>query len=197
MGVDHRGGGPERRNQQNYFDSANTFNEIINLISKAPEGSLKDSKGNEIDATIIVGVKRVFENKDLVGSDLINYITRNNGLREAVVRAMAPNFDMENNLNNVWVGLKAAEHQNNELKGVNGSGGKQLCLMTDSSGNPVDIGIYIQVLEQIMDFLKKNPTDKIPNENQYFAHFTSKYGLRGAIQRGVATLTGDTGRFTY
>lgn len=189
-------GGPEREQQIN-FDRASTFGEIIDVISKAPAGSLKDSQGNNIDVTVIIAVKTIFEHKGLVGSDLINSITRNKGLREAVVRALAPSFDMEKNLTSVLDVLKKAQDQNNELKGIKGADGRQLSFMTDNSGNPVDLNSYVLVLGQIIDFLTKNPQTKLPNEDQYMGHFTSKYGLRGAIQRGIATVTGDTGRFSY
>lgn len=174
-----RGGEGERPMR---FDNAYTFEEILNLISNAQPGTFTNSRGAEISVPDIMRIKTLAEGGNFVPPLMLELITRKNGLREAVVRAMAPRFGAMEHLSQINAWLNYAKTQEEMFQGITGENDRPLKIMFDSSGNAIDMVQVTKSMEYILDFLKQFPGQEIPNDN-FFNTFTSKYGLRDAIKK--------------
>lgn len=184
MSEDRVRGPWEGEKQIRIFDGVENFNDILNIIVSAYPGTIKDSSGQEINAADIVSVKNLFEQGKLVAGALINAITRKNGLREAVVRAMTPNFAGSQSIDYILHWLEFFRIQDEALNGIKGENGKSLGIMFDSSGNPLKIAETIKNIKNIADFVKDPNNDK-SLADMYMRGITSKYGLQEAVKRNL------------
>ncbi len=176
-------GGWEGEKTPRVFDTAQTFDQILGLIINAQPGAFKNSAGRDISAPDIVAIKTLAEGGNLATKTMVNLITKNYGLREAVVRAMAPRFDQMQQLTQIYAWLNYAKNQEVELGGLYGENEKPLNILFDSSENPVVITTAMQNLEYVIDFVRQYPGAEMPNGEVFLSRFTSKYGLRDAIKK--------------
>lgn len=176
-------GGWEGEKAQRIFDTTQNFDQILNLVINAQPGTFTNSSGKEINVQDVVRVKTSAEKGNLVPVTMIECITKKNGLREAVVRAMAPRFAAMESLAQIKAWLDYAKTQEDLFQSALGENGQPLKIMFDSSGNPLNLAQTAQNLWYIIDFVGKYPGYEMPNSEQFFNNFTSNYGLREAVKR--------------
>jgi hypothetical protein len=176
-------GGWEGEKAQRIFDTTQNFDQILNLVINAQPGTFTNSSGKEINVQDVVSVKTSAEKGNLVPVTMIECITKKNGLREAVVRAMAPRFAAMESLTQIKAWLDYAKTQEDLFQSALGENGQPLKIMFDSSGNPLNLAQTAQNLWYIIDFVGKYPGYEMPNSEQFFNNFTSNYGLREAVKR--------------
>jgi hypothetical protein len=176
-------GGWEGEKAQRIFDTTQNFDQILNLVINAQPGTFTNSSGKEINVQDVVSVKTSAEKGNLVPVTMVECITKKNGLREAVVRAMAPRFAAMESLTQIKAWLDYAKTQEDLFQSALGENGQPLKIMFDSSGNPLNLAQTAQNLWYIIDFVGKYPGYEMPNSEQFFNNFTSNYGLREAVKR--------------
>ncbi|MBI2037471.1 MAG: hypothetical protein HYT15_00865 [Candidatus Magasanikbacteria bacterium] len=187
MAGDRVRGPWEEEQQTKFFDGAKTFDDIFELIRSAAPGSLTDSSGNEINPAAVVVVRDLAQQGKLVGGIIIKEITRKYGLREAVVRAMAPDFLKVSggNLDYIIQWLLHVKTQQDGLQGVESGSGKPLTILFDSSGNPVNVDYYISTLNSVKNWLAQNPGHPYPADDDFYMQFTGNNGLRESIMKAL------------
>ncbi len=182
-----------------FFDSANSFADILNLISQAPAGTLLDSGGREVDVRHIFTIQREAQ-QGLVPAESIEKITRQGGLREAVVRALAPDFsrikgpNASETLFFILHFLQFLKSQEDVFVdgGVYGENKTPLKILFDSSNRAIDINTYIQKVEGIIEALKSDHTINLTGNSPFLA-MSNRNGLKTALLEAISTITGDTG----
>ncbi len=184
MSEDRVRGPWEGEKQIRIFDGASNFNDILNIIVSAQSGALKDGSGQEINAADVVSVKNLFEQGKLVAGALINAVTRKNGLREAVVRAMTPNFTGSQSIEYILHWLEFFRVQDEALSGLKGENDKPLGIMFDSKDSPLKIAETIKNIKNIADFVRDPNNDKSLVE-MYMRGITTRYGLQEAVKRNL------------
>lgn len=167
------------------FDGANSFGEIIDLVRSAQPGTLKDSQGVEVNVMNILRIKQLWESAKLVPGAFIGEITKNYGLRQAVVRAMTPNFTGSPNAEYILGWLNFFKIQDEAVRAFYDESGKPLHIMSDSSGNPLDITKTIQNMQDIVNFLQQNSNYDLNIVENYFKTITSNHGLRAALKKAL------------
>lgn len=181
------GGEIEPTEITNIFDTVNTFEGIINLVRNAPSGSLRDSQGNEINPIPVFQAKTLSEEGKVVTKNVIEFITRKNGLREAVIRAISPNFENDTSFFEIMTKLKMVVEQNKELEGLLDSQKQSLSVLKGSSGNSVDAANYVKILENILESINNGVNiDIIKN---FATQLTGNQGLRDAVNRAIDKAT--------
>lgn len=190
--------------QKRYFDNVNDFDEILNLIVQASPGSLRDSSDNEISALeinrAIVELKALKARRGDMTEDLMLKFTVKNGLREAVVRAMAPDFSELPGLNVIESVLKWVQRQEIKLsttKAKNEKGGPLKILFT-SDGTEIDIARCLKGMDEVKEYLRRRPaTEPFLEETAILWHpFTRKYGMRNAVYKCAQQVAADTSRYS-
>lgn len=184
MSEDRVRGPWEGEKQVRIFDGVDNFNDIIGIIQNAQPGSLKNSKGQEINVVDVLTVKNLFEQGKLVAGIFLNAITSKNGLREAVVRAMTPNFAGAQSIDYILHWLEFFRLQDDAVRSVKGENGKPLGIMFDSSGNHLNIAETIKNIKNIADFVRDPNNDKSLT-NMYIPGITTRYGLQEAVKRNL------------
>ncbi len=180
----------EEEQQTKFFDGAKTFDDIFELIRSAAPGSLTDSSGNEINPAAVVVVRDLAQQGKLVGGIIIKEITRNYGLREAVVRAMAPDFLKVSggNLDYIIGWLLYVKTQQDGLQGIESGSGKPLAILFDSVGNPAPVDFYISKLNSVKNWLALNPGYPYPTDDEFYMKFTGDNGLRESVMKALGRI---------
>jgi hypothetical protein len=113
-------GGWEGEKAQRIFDTTQNFDQILNLVINAQPGTFTNSSGKEINVQDVVRVKTFAEKGNLVPVTMVECITKKNGLREAVVRAMAPRFAAMESLTQIKAWLDYAKTQEDLFQSATG-----------------------------------------------------------------------------
>lgn len=133
----------------------------------------------------ILRIKQLWESAKLVPGAFIGEITKNYGLRQAVVRAMTPNFTGSPNAEYILGWLNFFKIQDEAVRAFYDESGKPLHIMSDSSGNPLDITKTIQNMQDIVNFLQQNSNYDLNIVENYFKTITSNHGLRAALKKAL------------
>lgn len=180
--ADRVRGGWEGEKQVRFFDGANSFEEIINLFTNPALAHLR-----ELHPAMAIQAQTEFTNNHIVSARTIMAMPEDYGFRDAILRAIAPNFTQDHSLEVILKRLEFTVEQNRQLVGLQDARGQQWSVFKTSSGAAIKIETYIEALQNIRAFLN-NPNQKNHTDAYDMVQnlgLTSSGGFRDAVSRSV------------
>lgn len=185
------GSGETREQVRRFFDGLSTFDQIIERISlyNTPDPAIaKDMAQSSLE---LVKMATRFKEGKTVDAEKIRLITRTEGLRDAVLRAMIPDFSTDSNIYNIRTKLIGAKLQQEQCRQV-----RERFMEDKADEKALDTNLDI-MLEAVSYFIEVLEDQKasgaaVPEVGPYFAILGSKKDLLEAVRRSVRILTPTT-----
>ncbi|MBP6859682.1 MAG: hypothetical protein KBC69_03635 [Candidatus Magasanikbacteria bacterium] len=177
-----RGGWEGKEGKLPYFDDAKNFDEIINTFNIPALANIK-----EINPVMVLQARAEYFKGWVLSPATIAAIPEDYGLREAVVRAMAPDFSQDQDLELIMRRLSFVLEQNKPFVGLQDRKGYPLSVFKTSSGVPIAVESYIASLQNVMAFLNNPNTKNHADAYDMVQTFglTSSGGFKDAVSRAV------------